>query len=81
MYRVGEGNLPELLSTPSGLFMIPGDSGRVFSHMDSKALIDALAKGGGSVTINLYGTGDVRKDMGTVVSMAGLIGRVEATRR
>lgn len=34
MYPVGEGNLPELMQTSKGLFMIPGDNGRVFSNKD-----------------------------------------------
>ena len=34
VYPVGEGNLPELMQTSKGLFMIPGDDGRVFSNKD-----------------------------------------------
>ncbi|MCI8181788.1 hypothetical protein [Klebsiella pneumoniae] len=34
VYPVGEGNLPELMQTSKGLFMIPGDGGRVFSNKD-----------------------------------------------
>ncbi|MGR5951130.1 tape measure protein [Raoultella planticola] len=34
VYPVGEGNLPEFMQTSKGLFMIPGDSGRVFSNKD-----------------------------------------------
>ncbi|HBR1962842.1 TPA: tape measure protein [Klebsiella pneumoniae] len=34
VYPVGEGNLPELMQTSKGLFMIPGDSGKVFSNKD-----------------------------------------------
>ncbi|EPY6797309.1 tape measure protein [Klebsiella pneumoniae] len=34
MYPVGEGNLPELMQTSKGLFMIPGDGGKVFSNKD-----------------------------------------------
>ncbi|WP_163593048.1 tape measure protein [Klebsiella variicola] len=34
IYPVGEGNLPELMQTSKGLFMIPGDDGRVFSNKD-----------------------------------------------
>ncbi|HDU1551251.1 TPA: tape measure protein [Klebsiella pneumoniae] len=34
IYPVGEGNLPELMQTRKGLFMIPGDGGRVFSNKD-----------------------------------------------
>lgn len=33
-YRVGEGNMPELMQTKNGLIMIPGDRGRVFSNKD-----------------------------------------------
>ncbi|EPR3885657.1 TPA: tape measure protein [Klebsiella pneumoniae] len=33
-YPVGEGNLPELMQTSKGLFMIPGDGGKVFSNKD-----------------------------------------------
>lgn len=39
MYRVGEGNMPELLKTDTGLFMIPGDQGRVFSNSDSQSMM------------------------------------------
>ncbi|WP_341799222.1 tape measure protein [Raoultella ornithinolytica] len=34
VYPVGEGNLPELMQTSKGLFMIPGDSGKVFSNKE-----------------------------------------------
>ncbi|EMF2455545.1 tape measure protein [Klebsiella pneumoniae] len=34
VYPVGEGNLPEFMETSKGLFMIPGDDGRVFSNKD-----------------------------------------------
>ncbi|HDU2677323.1 TPA: tape measure protein [Klebsiella pneumoniae] len=34
IYPVGEGNLPEFMQTSKGLFMIPGDDGRVFSNKD-----------------------------------------------
>ncbi|MCQ8694745.1 tail protein (tape measure) [Klebsiella pneumoniae] len=34
VYHVGEGNLPEFMQTSKGLFMIPGDDGRVFSNKD-----------------------------------------------
>lgn len=34
IYPVGEGNLPEFVQTSKGLFMIPGDDGRVFSNKD-----------------------------------------------
>ncbi|MCS3430019.1 tape measure protein [Klebsiella sp. BIGb0407] len=34
VYPVGEGNLPEFLQTQHGLFMIPGDNGKVFSNKD-----------------------------------------------
>ncbi|HDY9258259.1 TPA: phage tail length tape measure family protein [Klebsiella pneumoniae] len=34
VYPVGEGNLPEFMQTNKGLFMIPGDKGRVFSNKE-----------------------------------------------
>lgn len=34
VYPVGESDLPEFLQTSNGLFMIPGDNGRVFSNKD-----------------------------------------------
>ncbi|MHB2346135.1 tape measure protein, partial [Klebsiella pneumoniae] len=34
VYPVGEGNLPELMQTSKGLFMIPDDGGKVFSNKD-----------------------------------------------
>jgi TP901 family phage tail tape measure protein len=53
-YRVGEGNRPELLTTPSGLFLVPGDAGRMFSHQQSKDLIAAMSRQNGQgQTINL----------------------------
>jgi hypothetical protein len=39
MYQVGEGNLPEFLKTKSGLYMIPGERGRVFSNADSRGMM------------------------------------------
>lgn len=83
LYRVGEGNRPELFSSGGGLYMIPGDSGRVFSNAQSEALLAALSgnRGGGDLNITLHGTGDVARDMGTVVTMAGVMRRVETARR
>ncbi|AIQ99029.1 tail protein (tape measure) [Pluralibacter gergoviae] len=34
MYRVGEGNKPELMQTSKGMFMVPGDNGRMFSNKE-----------------------------------------------
>lgn len=34
VYPVGEGDLPEFMQTRKGLFMIPGDGGKVFSNKD-----------------------------------------------
>lgn len=39
LYQVGEGNAPELLRTPKGLFMIPGDDGRVFGNQQSQGMM------------------------------------------
>ncbi|MBZ7497998.1 tape measure protein [Klebsiella michiganensis] len=48
IYPVGEGNLPELMQTSKGLFMIPGDGGKVFSNKDVNS---------GSPTIQKASTG------------------------
>jgi len=39
LYQVGEGNAPELLRTPRGLYMIPGDDGQVFSNQQSRGML------------------------------------------
>ncbi len=59
-YRVGEGNRPELLSTDNGLFMIPGDNGRVFSNQESQSLLGNNAAGPTnlSITVNVETVGD-----------------------
>lgn len=51
MYQVGEGNQPEMLVTNSGLFMIPGDNGRVISNSEMQS--QPMARGG-NTTINIY---------------------------
>jgi hypothetical protein len=56
-YQVGEYNRPELLSTPGGLFMIPGDRGRVFSNADSRGLLDDRPAAGPSLTIQVQVSG------------------------
>ncbi|HFS8241950.1 TPA: tape measure protein [Klebsiella pneumoniae] len=48
IYPVGEGNLPEFVQTSKGLFMIPGDDGKVFSNKDVNS---------GSPTIQKASTG------------------------
>lgn len=51
MYRVGEGNRPEFLVTDSGgLFMIPGDNGRVIGNQE----IQSAPAQRGNTTINIY---------------------------
>ncbi len=47
LYQVGEGNLPEFLTTSTGTFMIPGDDGRVFSNQESRQAL-------GGETVNIY---------------------------
>ncbi|HBX3405537.1 TPA: hypothetical protein MHW76_27125 [Klebsiella pneumoniae] len=44
IYPVGEGNLPELMQTRKGLFMIPGDGGKVFSNKDVTRGIPRIKK-------------------------------------
>ncbi|SWQ17899.1 tape measure protein [Klebsiella pneumoniae] len=44
VYPVGEGNLPELMQTSKGLFMIPGDDGRVFSNKDATSGAPTIKK-------------------------------------
>lgn len=39
LYQVGEGNRPEFLRTPKGLFMIPGDDGQVFGNQQSQGML------------------------------------------
>lgn len=77
LYRVGEGNRPEL-------YMVPGDGGRMFSNMDSQRLITALSSighGGGDLTINLHGSGVSQSDIGLLASQVGIQRRVESSRR
>lgn len=44
IYPVGEGNLPELMQTSKGLFMIPGDGGKVFSNKDVTSGLPRIKK-------------------------------------
>lgn len=44
IYPVGEGNLPELMQTRKGLFMIPGDGGKVFSNKDATSGSPSIKK-------------------------------------
>src|SRR5690606_37923407 len=34
LYQVGEKNKPELLAGPNGMYLVPGDRGRMFSNRD-----------------------------------------------
>lgn len=55
VYPVGEGNLPELMQTSKGLFMIPGDGGKVFSNKEVT---------GGSPSIKKASTGSEYQSQG-----------------
>lgn len=46
LYKVGENNAPELFATSDGLFMIPGDQGRIFGHAESQAMLAGGMSGG-----------------------------------
>ena len=48
---MGEGNQPEVLQTGSGMFAVPGDSGRVFNR-NQLDKIDGNGGGGFQLTIN-----------------------------
>lgn len=48
LYQMGEGNQPEVLQTGSGMFAVPGDSGRVFNRNQ----LDQI-EGAGSSTTNI----------------------------
>lgn len=43
LFRMGEGNKPEVLNTASGMFVVPGDQGRVFNQ----GQLDQINGGGG----------------------------------
>lgn len=73
MYRVGERNLPELM-------MIPGDSGRVFSYAESRALMRATS-GSGDTSFHFHGVETVdRSAIEEANVLAGIQRRVESRR-
>lgn len=75
LYRVGEGNKPEL-------YMIPGDNGRFLSFAESQKLMRAMSgPSGGETHLHIHGTDSPTADMGTLITMAGVLRRVETTRR
>lgn len=47
MYRMGENNIPEVLETSAGMFVAPGDSGKVFNQ----GQLDKIEGGSGGFTI------------------------------
>lgn len=69
VYEVGERNQPEMFSDGGRLFMVPGNSGRMWSNQDTKELVTALGGmqqgGGSSVTINQYSPQGERVENGT----------------
>lgn len=55
MYRVGENNQPEIFKASNGMqYMVPGSSGRMFSHSDVRS--QKGTGGGMSVVVNQYNT-------------------------
>jgi uncharacterized OsmC-like protein len=51
-YQMGEGNRPEVLQTGAGMFVAPGDKGRVFNGSQ----LEQINGGGGKNVINIYTT-------------------------
>lgn len=73
LYRVGEGNKPEML-------LIPGDGGRVFSNRDVHALMAASGKGGGRHVeqhVHMQGTGNGQVDAQRAGAMLSVLRRME----
>lgn len=58
MYRVGERNKPELLTTPRGQYLIPGEGGRV-DPISSSASHAGRGMGTPQININVTGGGEV----------------------
>lgn len=79
LYQVGEKNKPELLAGPNGMYLIPGDAGRMFSNSDVKALVSAFGGGGKVVNqnITLQGTGSPHSDAQLVGATASVLRMVE----
>ena len=76
MFRAGEQNKPELM-------IIPGDAGQVFSHVDSRRLINALSRGGsGTMVTNFNVAGNLDPEAVRISHMlAGIQRRIETRRR
>lgn len=55
-YQMGENNKPEILQTGSGMFVVPGDNGRVFNQNQ----LEQINGGGSMINLNVYtsGSGD-----------------------
>lgn len=65
VYPVGEGNLPELMQTSKGLFMIPGDGGKVFSNKDVTSGSPSIKKAStGSEYVSSSNGGTSQSDSG-----------------
>lgn len=62
MYRTGERNKPELLSTPNGQYLIPGDNGRVDPV---RAVTPARGAGMGTPQININVSGNANVESAT----------------
>lgn len=81
MYQVGERNKPELLSTPSGQFLIPGDNGRVDPIRPASAAQGA-AMGTPQIHISLIGapkdsTATARRNSSGGFNLEVLIGQLD----
>ncbi len=54
-YQMGEGNKPEVLQTGSGMFVVPGDNGRVFNQGQLEQINGG--SGGSIINLNVYTSG------------------------
>lgn len=81
VYQVAEQNMPEVMAGPHGMYLIPGDAGRMFSNRDIRTLINAFQGGGSGKVVNqnitLQGTGSPHSDAQLVGATASVLRMVE----
>src|SRR5690606_27804826 len=73
--------MPEVMAGPHGMYLIPGDAGRMFSNRDIRTLINAFQGGGGRggsvFNINMQQTGNPAVDSQLVGTTVSALRRVE----